>query len=120
MSEPNPFAQVLREFGPKPRYSGALVLKPLISWPQEPTQKPDPAHVNGMRVDHSRGAKRTCTMAMPYPNPGYVRWELSCSKCGQRAETSGVGRPDDPITFTVACLRKPKRWWQFWRWKESK
>jgi hypothetical protein len=96
-----------------------LVLKRLFAWPQEPTQKPDPAYANGMDVDHSRGAKRTCTMAMPYPADGYVRWELSCPNCGQRAETSSTGRVDDPITFTIACLRRPRRWWQFWRWGEK-
>ena len=66
---------------------------------------PDPEHPNGVNLVLARSGDRCCTTDLPYPAPGVGSHIVECTVCGLRAAVSAAGRPDDPKSLRVACLR---------------
>jgi hypothetical protein len=74
---------------------------------REPQCAPGPRYPEGIHVDVSGGALRTCTTELPYPARRCGYYTVQCRTCGLKAAITTAGRPDDPRAVKVAC--KPHR-----------
>lgn len=70
---------------------------------KEPRCEPNPKYPEGVDLDVSDGAKRTCTVALPYPAKRIGHFKVKCRACGLRTACTTAGRPDDPRSIKVAC-----------------
>lgn len=70
---------------------------------REPQCQPNPEFPNGMDVDASNGAERTCTARLPYPAKRCGIYIVRCSFCRVRAAITTAGRADDPKSLKIAC-----------------
>ena len=70
-----------------------------------PREKPNPAYPNGIDLDTSNGAAKTCTVQLPYPAPhkNIGTWFVTCETCGYRAACTMASRPDDPRSIKLPC-----------------
>jgi hypothetical protein len=71
---------------------------------REPQCAPHPAYPEGIDVDTSGGAQRTCVTALPYPARRCGYYSVHCQRCDFRGLITTAGRPDDPRSVQVACL----------------
>lgn len=70
-----------------------------------PQSEPNPSYPDGIDLDASGGAKRTCLVQIPYPS-GHINvgtWNIRCSKCKLTLMVTAASRPDDPRSVKVAC-----------------
>lgn len=74
---------------------------------REPRCAPNPAHPNGTDVDASFGAAAFCMGSLPYPAERCGLYIVECDHCGLRVGVTTAGRPDDPRSLKIACI-KPK------------
>lgn len=74
---------------------------------KEPECKPNPNYPDGIDLDVSFGAERTCTARLPYPARRCGSYIVECSKCGLTVACSTAGRPDDPRSIKLACKEFP-------------
>lgn len=65
---------------------------------------PNPDYPNGIALDASGKADKTCTVELPYPAKGVGAYMVSCS-CGQRVGCTTAGRADDPVSMKLACKK---------------
>ena len=72
---------------------------------RKPQQKPNPLYPNGMDIDASAGAQVTCETALPYPAKQCGHFLILCRTCGQNIVVTTAGRPDDPRSLKIACMR---------------
>lgn len=70
---------------------------------REPKCEPNPKYPNGIDLDVSDGAKRTCTATLPYPAKRCGVYVVKCRACGRRIGCTTAGRPDDPRSIKIAC-----------------
>lgn len=70
---------------------------------REPQCAPNPAYPDGIDLDLSQGAERTCSTNLPYPARRCGSYLISCKRCGQTFACTTAGRPDDPRSVKVAC-----------------
>jgi len=71
---------------------------------RRPTQKPNPNYPDGIDLDMSDGAQKTCTVKLePYPTPRCGLFAVSCSRCSLSVLITTAGRPDDPRSVKLAC-----------------
>jgi hypothetical protein len=70
---------------------------------REPTQPPNPKFPNGIDLDFSRGAPRTCKVDLPYPAKRIGKYVISCTNCGWTGLVTTAGRRDDPRSVKVPC-----------------
>lgn len=76
-----------------------------IDGKREPTCAPDPLFPNGIDVDASQGAARTCSIDLPYyPAPRCGTYMVTCDTCGLCVGMTTAGRPDDPRKLTLGCF----------------
>ena len=66
----------------------------------------NPAYPDGIDIDVSKGADRTCTVALPYPAKRIGGYVVECPVCGLTAACTTAGRPDDPRSIKLACQMK--------------
>jgi len=71
---------------------------------REPQCAPDPRFPNGIDVDTSAGAARTCSIDLPYPAKRCGTYIIRCSVCGIADGITTAGRSDDPRRVTVPCF----------------
>jgi hypothetical protein len=71
---------------------------------KEPRCPPNPKHPNGIDVDMSNGAARTCTVDLPYPAKRIGAYVITCKTCGCTFACTTAGRPDDPRSAKVPCF----------------
>ena len=69
----------------------------------EPKCPPNPAYPDGIDLDESHGAEKTCTAALPYPARRIGHYQVTCPVCGVRVACTTAGRPDDPRSIKIAC-----------------
>lgn len=74
-----------------------------IDGKREPQCAPNPEYPNGIAVDASGGAEKTCTVELPYPARRIGRYMVECPVCGARTMCTTAGRTDDPKSIKVAC-----------------
>lgn len=77
-----------------------------VTWLDEEREAQHPtnhAYPNGIDVDCSGGAKKTCTQPLPYPAKGCGQHLLVCETCGLKVVITATGRTDDPRSVKVAC-----------------
>lgn len=70
---------------------------------RDPQCPPDRAFPNGIDLDMSAGAAKTCSVEVPYPAKRCGIYVVECSECGQRNAITTAGRPDDPRKITFGC-----------------
>lgn len=70
---------------------------------REPKCRPNPKFPNGMDVDVSAGAARTCSIDLSYPAPRCGVYVIKCDICGLCDVLTTAGRIDDPRKVTVGC-----------------
>lgn len=68
-----------------------------------PQCPPNPKFPNGIDVDTSDGAAKTCSIDLPYPTKGCGHYVIRCDICRMCFALTTAGRPDDPRTVTLAC-----------------
>jgi hypothetical protein len=73
---------------------------------REPQCEPNPAYPNGIDLDGSNGGM-ACMALLPYPAKRCGLYIVECETCGARVGCTTAGRPDDPRSIKIACLRKP-------------
>jgi len=69
----------------------------------------NPRYPSGIDLDVSKGAPRTCKVALPYPAQRCGMFLVKCETCGQNAVVTTAGRTDDPRSVTVACRVNGKK-----------
>lgn len=72
---------------------------------REPRCAPNSAFPNGVDADCSAGAAATCTATLPYPAKRCGLYVVECEVCGVRVGITTAGRPDDPRSVKIACIR---------------
>ena len=72
---------------------------------REPKQKPNPLYPNGQDIDASAGAMITCETALPYPAPRCGHFLILCRTCDQNIVVTTAGRPDDPRSLKIGCVK---------------
>lgn len=70
---------------------------------REPQAPPDPTHPNGIDLDLSKGATRTCLTPLPYPAKRCGLYLVKCDRCGLTTMVTTAGRRDDPRSLKLAC-----------------
>jgi hypothetical protein len=68
-----------------------------------PKLQPNPAFPNGVDVDLSGGAIKTCKTALTYPARRIGGYSVHCLTCGLRVYVSTAGRNDDPRSVKLPC-----------------
>jgi len=74
---------------------------------REPRCKPDPAFPQGVDLDLSAGAEKTCFTELPYPARRCGLYIIECPTCELRTGVTTAGRPDDPRSVKMACKPLP-------------
>jgi hypothetical protein len=69
----------------------------------EPKNPPNPQFPDGVDLDISKGAFKTCSTRLPYPAKRIGYFMLTCDSCGMKGLISTAGRVDDPRSIKVAC-----------------
>ena len=75
---------------------------------REPKMRPCPRFPNGIDMDLSMGARKTCATTVPYPAKRVGYYVITCELCDQRIVVTTAGRPDDPRSVKIACKPIPK------------
>lgn len=70
---------------------------------KQPRCAPNPAYPNGIDLDASDGAAKTCLVTLPYPARRIGAYLIECPVCGLKAGCTTAGRADDPKSIKVAC-----------------
>jgi hypothetical protein len=70
---------------------------------REPQCAPNPDYPDGIDVDGSMGAERTCSVDLPYPAKRCGTYIVRCSICGLSVGVTTAGRPDDPRSVKIPC-----------------
>jgi hypothetical protein len=70
---------------------------------REPKCAPNPAFPNGIDIDVSGGAERTCTVALEHPARRCGHYLVRCKVCGASVACTTAGRPDDPRSVKMKC-----------------
>lgn len=70
---------------------------------REPQCAPDPAYPNGIVLDVSEGATKTCDIELPYPAKRCGTYRVRCTKCGLAVGITTAGRRDDPRGAKLGC-----------------
>ncbi len=70
---------------------------------RKPQCAPNPSYPNGIDLDTSGGADRTCTIDLPYPAKRIGAYVIHCPVCGLRTGCTTAGRHDDPRSLKMAC-----------------
>ena len=63
----------------------------------------DPSYPNGIDLDISKGAERTCSTTLPYPAKRCGVYSVKCNKCQLAVMITTTGRADDPRTVKLSC-----------------
>jgi len=71
---------------------------------REPQCPPDPRFPDGVDLDLSKGRMPVCTVALEHPAKRCGAWLITCP-CGNRIMVTTAGRPDDPRSVKIACLK---------------
>lgn len=69
----------------------------IVTWHdagREPQCPPNPAYPNGIDLDLSEGARRTCTTPLPYPAKRCGQYLVVCKTCDQSVIVTTAGRLD--------------------------
>lgn len=72
---------------------------------REPKCAPDPRFPLGKDMDISRDAEAACKTDLPYPAKRCGLYLVECETCGQRIAITTAGRPDDPRSLKLACIK---------------
>jgi hypothetical protein len=70
---------------------------------REPKCAPNPDYPNGIDLDVSDGADKTCVADLPYPAKRIGSYAVECQVCGATAACTTAGRVDDPKSIKLAC-----------------
>jgi hypothetical protein len=70
---------------------------------REPRVRPNPDYPEGIDIDASMGAARTCSVDLPYPAKRIGVYLVTCATCRSTTALTTAGRPDDPRSVKVAC-----------------
>jgi hypothetical protein len=73
---------------------------------REPQCPPNPAYPSGIDLDMARGTQHACKVELPYPAKRCGHFVVKCRACGTRAVVTTAGRPDDPRSVRIPCLRE--------------
>jgi hypothetical protein len=65
--------------------------------------RPNPQYPNGIDVDVSGGAFKTCITLLPYPALRCGFYSIKCDHCGLTGLITTAGRIDDPRSIKLAC-----------------
>ena len=75
---------------------------------REPQCPPNPAHPNGIDIDATHGQFASCETALPYPAKRCGLFMVDCDVCGQTIAITTAGRPDDPRSLKLGCIKPEK------------
>lgn len=70
---------------------------------REPKSPPNPAYPDGIDLDVSNGAERSCGRLLPHPAKRCGTYLVWCGHCGAKVAVTTAGRPDDPRSIRIAC-----------------
>ena len=78
-----------------------------VDYGREPKQKPNPAYPDGIDMDmrHDKD-EPSCRMDLPYPAPRCGVHMVTCDVCHLSIAITTAGRPDDPRSVRVSCMRR--------------
>lgn len=68
-----------------------------------PTQESDPNFPDGIALDVSDKASRTCEARVPWPATEVGFWIVKCRRCRFSVALTAAGRPDDPKSIKLPC-----------------
>jgi hypothetical protein len=66
---------------------------------------PNPAYPNGIEMDAAGAGVVACKVDLPYPAPECGVFEITCEACGCGVVITAAGRPDDPTSVKIPCIR---------------
>jgi hypothetical protein len=70
---------------------------------REPQCPPRPEYPKG--IDLKIGEPPSCTVELPYPAKRCGYYAVKCRVCGFSVICTTAGRPDDPKSITVPCIK---------------
>lgn len=65
--------------------------------------KPNPDYPDGIDLDASGGAVRSCRTDLPHPTKRCGKYLVTCDVCKLLSVITTAGRADDPRSVKVAC-----------------
>ena len=73
---------------------------------REPQCSPNPSYPHGVDLDCVDHSEPFCRVALPYPAKRCGYYFVQCHVCGYTIVITTAGRPDDPRSVLLPCLRK--------------
>jgi hypothetical protein len=73
---------------------------------REPQCAPDPRYPDGVDIDASHGFTVRCFVKLPYPARRCGAYYVECKTCGANALITTAGRPDDPRSLCLPCMKQ--------------
>ena len=73
---------------------------------REPQCPPNPDYPDGIDLDATWAGQKSCFTKLPYPAKRCGFYKVSCDRCGCVIAVTTAGRPDDPRSVKVPCLRR--------------
>jgi hypothetical protein len=75
---------------------------------REPQCPPNPDYPDGIDIDIAGNASPACATPLPYPAKRCGYYVVRCKACGMSVAITTAGRPDDPRSVRLPCLRDIK------------
>lgn len=72
---------------------------------REPQCAPDPNYPDGKDIPLPHPAPKSCRVELPYPAKRCGVYIVECSICRLSVAITTAGRPDDPRSAQLPCLR---------------
>ena len=67
------------------------------------TEPANPTYPDGVDLDISGRARRSCGIDLPYPASRCGYYLIECEQCGGKVVVTTAGRADDPRSIRFAC-----------------
>lgn len=73
---------------------------------REPRCPPNPDFPDGIDINLADAAEVACTTLLPYPARRCGYYVVRCQVCGTSVAITTAGRPDDPRSAMIPCVRR--------------
>ena len=77
-----------------------------VDYEREPKMAPNPIFPKGKDIDGTMWGFPSCKTDLPYPAKRCGAYIVTCGDCELRVGVTTAGRPDDPRSLKINCMRR--------------